>query len=222
MIKSDDGMIEVLVGKTTGSVIFPPASWSVVNVPASESEAASLFNNLYNMPTHKHSMLALCRDRRKNRVQATKNLPSELWTYLETVAIFYEKPSTCSNNGLLPLSEPGWVFFKGPSPDTKKTSWFAEDYENATNLWNVAIQDGEPYQSAYFQKFNWETQLLMMSMSEPIETTRFIYMIPLDKNEQKSLFAFCKRYSLKVCLYAADEQEAAEVIQNYKKWRSKA
>lgn len=219
MFKSKDGVLEIFEGNTPSDVLYPPAGWSIVNSSPSEAEANTLFSNLYQTATSRHVMLVLGRQRRKERIQAVKNLPVTDWSYLETVSIFYERPSTCSNNGFLPISEPGWVFYKGATPDAKKTGWFsAGDYNNATNLWNVAPQVKEEVKHIYYQKFSWELQLILMSLAEPLEHKKFIYTLPLDKLEQISLFQFCHNFGLTACLYSCGPDETKELLTNYNKY----
>jgi len=218
MLKSKDGQIEVYYAKSPAELIFPPLAWSIVNIPLDAQESDSFFNSLYQTSSSRHVMLALCRHKRRERYLANKNLPSSNWTYFETVSIWYEKPSTCSNNGFLPLAEPGWLYYKGDVPNAKNTDWFLEEYNNATNIWNVAPQKHEPPEHIFYQKFSWEINLLLMSLSAPLENRKFLYTFVLDKHEQISLFKFCQQYGNVACLYAADLEEANEILGNYSKF----
>lgn len=218
MFKSKDGLVRVDQVSNTSNVVFPPSAWSVVNLPTEKQDADTLFKNLFNTPTTRHACLVLVRHRRKDRVLATSNIASAQmagWNYLDTVSIWYEKPSTCSNNGLLPLSEVGFLMYKGDTPDTKQTSWFSEDSNNASNCWNLATQKEEPTQVSYYQKFSWELNLLMLSLTTPMEYARFIYAAPLSDDDYKSLFLFCKRYSVGVQLYTKTTAEAESIIREY-------
>ena len=214
---SKDGLVEVLVGKDMGQVIFPPLAWSVVNVPTDASETAKLFKNLYNSPTSQHITLAVHRQRKKDKVFSFANLGklSNDWKYLDTVTILYEKPSSSSNNGFLPVSEPANMFIKGDIPDTDTTAWFNEDVGNATNLWDVGPVDGVDAKEdkTYYQKFSVETNLILMSMCRPLETRRFAYLCDVDKNEVKRIYAFCKAFNLIVCLFAETDSEAKKLIE---------
>lgn len=219
MIRSKDGVIEIIQGENPSAVVFPAASWSVINIPTDAAQAKTLFNHIYDTVNSRSVMLAVCRYKRKDRVQAVKNLPAEPWNYLETVSIWYERPSTCSNNGFLPISEPAWVFYKGDAPDTKRTAWFsAGDYNNATNLWNVAPQPEEKAAFIYYQKFSWELNLLLMNLADPLEHKKFIYTLPLDLQEQMSLFSFCHKYGIGAVLYSESHEESADILRNYSKF----
>lgn len=219
MFKSKDGLIEIYQGEGPDQIVYPPAAWSIINVPESGLDAQVFFKDLYHTATSRHIMLVVCRHKRKLRGQVNRNLPSDDWNYLETVSIWYEKPSTCSNNGFLPLAEPAWLYYKGDTPDTKKTEWFSSgDYNNATNLWNVAPSQGEPVDHIYYQKFSWELNLLLMSMAQSLEHKKFIYTLPLDKNEQISLFTFCQKFGVSAVLYAETHEEVDEILNHYAKF----
>jgi hypothetical protein len=201
--------------------VFPPASWSVINLPVDQVEARDMFKNLFNTPTARHVSLALCRHRRKERLGATANVAFSQtmgWHYLDTVSIWYEKPSTCSNNGLLPVAEPGFLLYKGDTPDAKRTSWFGQDIANATNLWNLAPQEDEDGAYSYYQRFSWELNMLLMSLATPLEHTRFIYAAPLAESDWTGLFKFCKHFMVGVQLYVKTHAEAEAVVAAYEKF----
>lgn len=224
MLKSTDGLIKVDQAASLADVVFPPASWSVINIPVDSSEAQAVFKNLYNSPTTRHVSLVLCRHRRRDRLAATSNInlaPSQGWSYLDTVSVWYEKPSTCSNNGLLPISEPAFLLHKGEMPDTRRTSWFSKDAANATNLWNLATQEKEGDASSY-QKFSWEMNMLLMSLAAPLEHGRFIYGAPITGTEHKSLFGFCRRFGIGVQLYTKTHSESEALISEYEKYIKEA
>lgn len=217
MYKSKDGLLRVDQAVSLSSVVFPPASWSIINLPVDAAEAQQLFRNLYNSPTSRHVSLVLSRHRRKDRLAATANIgQAKTWSYLDTVSIWYEKPSTCSNNGLLPIAEPGFLLYKGDAPDAKRTEWFSKDMANATNLWNLATQEGEGDVS-YYQKFSWEMNMLLMSLAQPLEHGRFIYGMPISESEQAPLFDFCKHFGIGVQLYAKTLIEAETLVKDYEK-----
>lgn len=218
MLMSKDGLIKVDQAVDLASVVFPPSSWSIVNLPVDSTEAESMFKNLYNTPTARHVSLALCRHRRKERLQATANVAQSQaigWGYLDTVSIWYEKPSTCSNNGLLPVAEPGFLLYKGDTPDAKRTAWFGENIANATNLWNIAPQEAEDGTYSYYQKFSWELNMLLMSLATPLEHTRFIYAMPVAASDWSTIFKFCKHFLVGVQLYAKTHAEAEAIVAAY-------
>lgn len=221
MYKSRDGLININVGTNQSSVLFGPADWSIINLSPSPEETRMVFNNIYQTPTSKHVILAVCRQKRKERLRALSNANQHgMFNYLETVTITYDKPKACSNNGLLPLSEIGLLFYKGNTPSVEKTKWFKESYNNATNLWDLSVQDLK-YEgnSSYYQRFSWELNLIMMSLASPLENRRFIYTLPLNENEQFSLFHFCQEYLLKVELFCESSQEAIQILKNYQQYK---
>lgn len=218
MIASKDGLIRIDQAASLASVVFPPASWSVVNLPIEADDAERMFKNLYNSPTSRHICLVLCRHRRKERLAATANISKAIqWSYLDTVSIWYEKPSTCSNNGLLPVAEPGFLMYKGDTPDAKRTEWFGDGLANATNLWNLATQADEGAHS-YYQKFSWEMNMLLMGLAGPLEHGRFIYGMPLVESDRRLIFGFCRHFDIGVQLYAKTHYEAEEIIREYEKF----
>lgn len=225
MLKSSDGLIRVDQASTLADVVFPPASWSVINLPIDPDEARTIFKNLYNSPTARHISLALCRHRRKDRLAATANVglaSYQNWSYLDTVSIWYEKPSTCSNNGLLPIAESGFILHKGEAPEATRTKWFApEDRDNATNLWNLATQKDEATAS-YYQRFSWEMNMLLMSLAAPLEHARFIYGMPISDIEHELIFGFCRHFGIGVQLYAKTHIESEALITEYEKYAEKA
>jgi hypothetical protein len=218
--RSKDGLIDVEQVSNIANVVFPPASWSVINLPTSEDDAKAILRGLYNSATTRHISLAVARHRRKDRLEATgmiRHAIPEGWGYLDTVNIFYEKPSSCSNNGLLPVSEVGFVLYKGSMPAVTTTAWFSDGLNNATNLWNIATQKDEGAFS-YFQKFSWEVNMLLMSLSSPIENSRFIYGLPLTEIEQISLFKFCEYFGIGVKLYVDTQLEVDAILKSYEKF----
>jgi len=219
MIASEDGVIRVDQTVSLSSVVFPPAAWSVINLPTEVDEADKIFKNLYNSPTSRHILLALSRHRRKERLAATANIArATQWSYLDTVSIRYDKPSTCSNNGLLPIAEPGFLMYKGgDTPDARRTEWFADGLANATNLWDLAAQPDEGT-SSYYQRFSWEMNMLLMSLAGPLENSRFIYGIPLSEADWSSVFRFCRHFDVGVQLYAKTHYEAEEIVREYEKY----
>jgi hypothetical protein len=205
-------LINIQVSSSPSSYVFQPCDWAIVNLPADPKDAEKMFSNLYNTPVSNQSVLVLCRHKRKMRPEALSNMNKiKGFTYLDTVSITYEKPSSCSNNGLLPLAETGFLFYKGDIPDTKKTSWFSGDrHTNATNFWDVAPQDDESAPS-YYQKFNWDTNLILKSMMGTLSTRRFYYGFPVTADEISSIYSFCKKYMV-VCHLFVDSAEEAEKV----------
>lgn len=220
MYTSKDGLIHVEFVNSIEDATFAPSDWSVINTPPDMTAAASTFERLYNTPTSRHVCLALTRHRRKDRIKSIESIgrANQFFTYLDTVSIWYEKPSSCSNNGLLPIAESGYLFYKGQSaPDTKRTKWFSDDYGNATNLWDLTSQDQEG-DKTYYQVFSWEMNMLMMSLCGTMEHRRFVYAVPLGSNEYDRLFGFCKRFNVAVSIYTDDETQIAEMAAAYQKF----
>jgi hypothetical protein len=116
----------------------------------------------------------------------------------------------------LPISEPGYLLYKGDAPDTKKTAWFSSDESqpNATNLWNLATQPGEGTWT-YYQKFSWEMNLLLMSMTSPSEHNRFIYGLEPSEGDLELIFKFCVQHQMGVQLYAKTHFDAESIINSY-------
>jgi hypothetical protein len=220
MYKSKDSTININVARSSGFALFAPADWSIINLLPSPEETKNTFNNIYQTPTNRHVMLAVCRQKRKERLQAISNVKlSGPFNYLETVNISYEKPKACSNNGFLPLSEPGFVFYKGNLPSIEKTKWFREDYNNATNTWDLSVQDPiSEGQNSYYQRFSWELNLILLSLASPLSLRRFIYALPLNEDEQKSMFEFCHKYHLKVEILVEESKEAIQILKNYEEF----
>lgn len=228
MIKSSDGLVTITPAATPSDIVFEPSDWSIANIPANEKDADALARHLYYMPVSNHVSLLLCRHRRKDRLKAMSMVHSFVyrdkadpveWNFLDTVCIWYEKPSSCSNNGLLPVSEPGFLVYKGDVPDTSKTQWFNDEYSNSTNLWNVSPQPEEQktFKYTYNQKFSWEMNLLMMSLCGPLEYRRFIYALPMNGSELRSMHKLCRVHNLKAQLVSKNIEDAEKMIQEIEK-----
>lgn len=218
MIRSHDDLIRIEVIKNINNIPPVVSDFSIIDLPLSADEAHFSLLSIFNSPTPRHITLLLNRQKRKDRVDALMNLSIAQkigFEYLDTVSIWYERPSTCSNNGFLPVCEVGYLFYKGAAPDVKTTAWFSDDKNNATNLWNVSAQPTEPRQVTYYQKFSWEIPLLLMSMSKPLENRRFIYHTELSDPEYESLFRFCKQYKMGVQLYSTSDATALHIIRSY-------
>jgi hypothetical protein len=216
MYKSEDKLININVVKDMSNTVFQPAAWSIVNLSHHKEETATMFNNLFQTPTQKHVVLALCRHKRRDRLAAISTI-SEIgkFNYLETVSLAYEKPKSCSNNGFLPLAEVGFVLYKGASPDTTKTKWFRDDYNNSTNLWDLSVQGPREGDITYYQRFSWELSMLMMSLCAPLNIRKFIYGLPLNHDERESLFKFCREMNMAVELFVPTTADAVDLIKHY-------
>jgi len=209
-MKTKDGILEIEYINNVSAIVFDAADWSVVSLSEEETHNKLLANNLYNTPVVSHVALVLNRNQRKKRIQAQAGTQFflDLWKYLETVSITYPKPNSGSNNGFLPIAETGYLFYKGDIPNTKNTAWFQEDsgHANATNLWDLSTQADEP-ENLYYQKFSWELQLLLKSMSGSLECRKFIYAVDTNCDELYGIYKFCKTYCLKCKLYITDNVE---------------
>jgi len=220
MYRSKDKVINISVAKDIASAVLQPTDWSIVNLQTSPGDTVKMFEHLYQTSTPKHIALALCRHKRKERLIALGTaayieVEVKGFNYLETVSILYEKPKSCSNNGFLPLSEIGLVLYKGATPDTGKTKWFRDDYNNATNVWDVGTQSDDEADVTYYQRFSWELNLLLMSLCGPLSVRRFTYGLPLNHDERESLFRFCKKMNLGVELLVSTPAEAIDIIKHY-------
>lgn len=223
-VASRDDAVRVDVAKNLSQVVFPASCYSIVNIPVNSEEARELFRNLYNNPSQRHVALVFCRHSKRYTLDAMANLAvvedDTPWNYLDTVHVWYEKPSSSSNSAFLPLTEEGYLFYKGSVPNISNTKWFSgggeKDPPNATNLWNVSPQAGEKLPFSYYRKFCWEIPLLLASMSVPLEIRRFIYAVEWDSNPNyESLFKFCYEHKMQVQLYAPDLEQAQRAVNRY-------
>lgn len=234
MYRTADKLLNIMIAPNIGSLIFQPVSWSVIDIPDDSDEAKNLFGNLYNMPNQRHVSLVLNRQRRKDKINTNANLAYALdsgWQLMDSITISYDKPSSCSNNRLLPISEPGYIIYKGSAPDSKTTGWFNDDFSNATTHWDVSACDGELPASTHFQKFNWQTILLMRCLAAPLEQRSFLYLCDIDDTELESLYRFCSKLHISVFIRAESSAVATEMlkkcntvamkIQEEKQWNAK-
>jgi hypothetical protein len=209
--KFSGSRIEIEYVQKVSDCIFPSADWSVINVPESQEDSVKLSKLLYNTPQSNHICLLLNRHPRKKRILTLANpsvFVANSWQYLETVNISYDKPSSCSNHGLLPVSETGHVFFKGVKPSTQNTEWFSDgNYNNATNFWDISARDSEG-ENSYYQRFSAELNLLLRSLCGPLSTRKFIYAVDSNAEEIHSIFNFCKTYDFCAKVYFFDSGEA--------------
>lgn len=222
-MQTNNGLIDVEYVSHLSAAVFPPADWSIVNCPYDPVLAEKLAKNLYNTPVSNHVSLVVHRHARKNMISSFTSLRamSDKWDYLNTVTISYPQPNSGSNNGLLPISEVGHIFYKGMLPDAKKTDWFQADAgrANATNFWDLGPQPEED-SALYYQKFSWELNLLLKSLTSPQEHRRFIYAVDTHPDELYSVYNFCETYSMKAKIYVTDQVEFRKhtaVIQNLNK-----
>jgi len=222
MFKSKDEKITVFTGKDANNV-FTPADWSVVNIPLEATEAESLAKHLFNTPSSRHVGLLVTRSRREDRIDGISNIRffKKDWKFLDNVNILYERASSCSKKGLLPVSETGFLVYKGTeSPNVPATSWFNEKKPNATTFWDLrqsSLEDpeGEMSKHTYYQKFSWELQLLLYSMCKPLVYRKFIYGLKISDSEMVTLSKFCLKMNLSVQLFAKDAKRAEQLIKIY-------
>ena len=222
-MQTKDGIINITIAKDVSEVVFQPADWSMVNIPLNPLAAERLANNLYNMPSHRHISLVVNRRRRKDRVKGLCSLAAfndRRWRLLDTVSVGYGKPSTSSNNGFLPLTEHGYLFYKGDTPDAKKTNWASEDgIQNATNQWDLCVQPLESVyyiEQTYYQKFAWDLPLIMMSLADKCEHSRFIFGLWINSSpepkEIRSLYTFCSKFNLTVEIIVSEYDRAEKIL----------
>ncbi|CAB5220707.1 hypothetical protein UFOVP244_25 [uncultured Caudovirales phage] len=182
-------------------------------------EAEQTFSHLYNTPTDRHVCLVVNRHKKEARIDSLANLRCVGgFKYFDTVHIWYEKASGASNTSFMPLCETGYLFYKGETPDVKRTAWFSEDQTNATNLWPVSPNEGEQRSHTYYQKFNFETALLVHSLTLPSSNRRFIY--GMDGHDE-NLFAFCHQHKIGVFLCVSTAKKAEEVLDDYEHFVSR-
>jgi hypothetical protein len=219
MYKTADNLLNILVAPDKSSVIFPPIAWSVVDIPEDVQETAKLFGNLYNSPTTKHVTLIVNRKRKKDRILADLNMHEVLkkWEYLDTTTISYDKPASSGSNRLLPISEVGHIFYKGQHPDIKATSWFNEEFSNSTTNWDLGVVNPAEGKKTYLGKFSWQLNLLMRSLSNPLEIRSFAYLCDFDKNDIDLIYKFCKTFSIGCYLVCRNGDEANNIIKQCNK-----
>jgi hypothetical protein len=217
MIRSHDDLIRIEVANIATAPI-PPTDFSILSIPDSEQSAKSLMRHLFDSPTSRHTTLLLNRKPRQKRLQTLKLLPeiaSIGFEYLDSVTIWYEKPTSCSNHGFLPVAEHAHLFYKGLIPDVKTTKWFGDETANATNLWGVTSQPKENRPVTYFQRFCWEIPLLLLSLTKPLEHNRFMYGVEIAEQDLASLFGFVRHFNIGVCLFAPTDQAALHIVREY-------
>jgi hypothetical protein len=213
MLRSKDGKVTILVTTDLATVPMPAADISFFNIPKDRDAAAALFAAIHNAPSRKHIALFFCRHSRTDRLKALANIAidKEL-SYLDTVHLWYEKPSTSSNIGFLPLAEEGFILYKGSTPAVKNTAWFNPPESNASNSWGITAAEHEQRPFSYYRKFAWEIPLLLASMAEPRETERMIYGLDDD---HESAFKFCKEYNMSIHTFAPSALEAQKLLDRY-------
>ena len=211
------GLVTVTPANSLADMVFQSADWSCITLPLTFNKTMSMAENLYNMPSSNHVCLVYPRAKRKDKIGILQNLSAfeeAGWNALDAVSITYEKPFNCSNNGLLPLAETVYIFYKTSVPNMKQTGWFSESYQNASSHWDVRVQKEEQkfFKSTYCHKFSWEVQMLMMSMVSPFENKRFFYGLPITTSEIKSLYGFCNKYGIKAEVFCDTADKEAKLI----------
>jgi len=220
MYHNIDDKFKIFIANKHSDVIYYPSDFSIINTPISESESENLSKNLYNTCTDKHIVLLLQRSRRKHRIQTISNIQFfKQWQFLDSVSIIYEKASSCSNNGLLPLSESANLLYKGAKPDVSSTAWFNSDKKNASNFWDLGVQQEERsfFTSCYHNKFSWELFYLMYSIASPLIYRDFIISgLQLNTNEIKSVITVTKKMNVSCQIVFQSQEEADKFIETYK------
>ena len=212
MYSSKDGLIYIEIAKDLSQVVFPPADFSVIEVPEDTKKAADIFHHLFDTPTRRHLLLLLFRGRRLNQLKSISNVTTSPFELLDFIHMKYDKASSSSNQGFLPIVELGIVMFKGLRPNLANTKWFSENNSNATNFWDLSAQPGELSQYTHYQRVCWEVLLLMYSLASPREYQRMIYGL---KSQYDSVIALCKLYGIAVQLYVNDAREAEKILVKY-------
>lgn len=220
MFKSQDNLLQVLVAEDLSQVAFPAADFSIVNLPLTPEKTEALFSHLYDTPVERHVTLVVSRHKKEERLHVLGNLSRVAnFKYFDSIFLWYEKASGSSNSTFTPICEGAYLFYKGDLPDVKKTAWFSEEQSNATNHWALAASAGEDRDFTYYQRFNFETALLLYSLSRPSATRRFIYGLPsVDDN----LFAFCRRHQIGAYVYADSNSEAKQLVSAYETFAATA
>ena len=209
MYRSKDGKVSVDVVQTLNEAVLPAADFSMINVPVNTVEALGAFEQLFNTPTHKHVCLAFVRHTRQVKLQALANIIKSPFLYLDTVHIWYEKPSSSSNIGFLPIAEDAYVLYKGEAPTPKNTVWFGDGQPNATNMWGVAPAEREGRAHTHYKHFAWEIGLLLYSICQPVQVRKFIYALDED---HPHVLKFCREYNLDVHIITKSDEEAKKII----------
>lgn len=213
MYKSKDGNLIVEVVQDISQVVFPPADFSLFNMPDNPEESSRLFKNLYNTPTTRHLCMVFNRHKRHDKLASLANLYSiQSWEYFDTVTVQYEKTIGSNNGRFVPVSEQAHLFYKGEQPDAGQTDWFSEGRTNATNLWDVAAREGELHKYTCNGRFSWELGTLLYSMVRPLAFRSMIY--GLDTDHENSI-AFAKSLKLKAYVYSTTEVRASAIISQY-------
>lgn len=217
MLKSKDEYITIHWSKNVSDATFQPADWSIINTPATPKDAAKISKNIYNSATSKHICLAFNRQKKNKKIETMANFPvfsqSSPWEFLDAVTVLYEKPASSSSTGFLSLAEPGYLFFKGLSPDVNNTKWFSDKYSNATNFWDVCARNDEKIgKNTYYRQFSWELGLLLYSLCGIHEYRSFLYLDNFNNAELLSIHNFCKEHELKAQLHVSTIEKAKKAI----------
>lgn len=214
-MRSQDGQITVDVVGHIGDAVFPAADFSIVNAPLVADKPKELATNIYNSPVQRHICLVMNRHSRKDKtygLAGVSMMDEGGLTYLDTVHLWYEKPSTSSNIGLLPIAEEGYLFYKGDAPNVKNTSWFAEGLPNASNMWGLTPSEGEGRAATHCKHFAWEVGLLLYTMASPVQMKRFVYALDED---HEHVLKFAKHYSVQVHFIVTSDSVARNILSRY-------
>lgn len=213
MYRSSDGKITADSVSSIGDAVFPAADISMFNLPVDGNIAKCFFENLYNSPSQNHILLLFNRQSRKEKLTATKNISNiSGFEFLDVVHLWYEKPSTSSNIGLLPVAEEAYLLYKGDIPNVKNTSWFSDGNPNATNMWGLSPAEHENRSATYHKKFAWEIALLLYTMKEPLAHNRIIYGL---EDDYEHVLKFAKTYNINVHFVANSDNVAKQIISRY-------
>lgn len=210
MYRSKDGKITVeVVTKMDNLGALPAAAFSLVNIPVLPMESKTLFERLYNTPSKNHIVLAFARHSRATKLESLGNLGSIPFKFLDQIHIWYEKPSSSSNIGLLPVAEDAYIFYKDDAPKVKNTNWYSVDHPNASNMWGVTPYSGEGRAHTHYRYFSWEVALLLWTMANPIETRKLIYGL---EDDHYHVLKFCREYDFSAHILTKASEEAQKII----------
>lgn len=209
MYQTKNGLVTVTPIADITDAIFPQADFSIVGIPGDADKALKVLENLYNSPSQAHIALAVPKGKTKDKITGLGSISKSSFEYFDTVTLWYEKGMS-SGGKLTSVSEPAYLLFKGPNIDVDKTKWFGVE-ENASNLWNVSGQEGEPRTHTGYGRFSWEVAMLLMGMAGPLKHGKFIYALPGDKDIE-SISLFCEKYGLTCQMYASSDEKAKRMV----------
>lgn len=225
MFISSDSLWNVSVIDDISRAVFPAADFSILPISAAENEAKDLTGALENMPAVAHVSLIIPRAVRVDprtafaAVAHTSSLP-----LLAVVSLTYDKPSRYSSVIMSPITETGFLVYKGAKPDISATGWFQGEQardrgENATTHWDLTrYVTGkfavEPAQQTTQGRFSWDLGLLMASLAESPRYNRFIY--GFDPNDE-NLMAFVKAFGIACHVFTSTQDGAMKLLSTYEK-----